>query len=396
MAKILKYTDHATGNLVEVDITAGRMLSTDRDGKRVETKIVENGDYAKELAIQASDMDNQHGYAQNGMRLLDLGTSDVQQAAPMPNYAAGYKNADGVAEVVAPVVMTGKPSSKFYTWDVLDAFQAVDNLAAAPGGVVAEISPRLSNSTYATTEFAVGGFVPTEVQSAADSPLNPMVQLVRRLQQALYIGRETRVYNTVMTAGSYAAAQKTDLVAAGVAFKWNGGASSDPIKNIHDMIESSPMEPTGIVQRLPAQRRGAEVRGEQDRRQADVEHALRLVGHPRPAPDLRRAHEGQGQDHGPHPVHLGQRRAAVPLGRAGPADGRAGHLDRVHLPLGRRCHHGRADGGRLVHPHLLRPEPRPQGRDEGRRHPPGRGGAHLAPVRWPDHRRCPVISRLAP
>jgi hypothetical protein len=246
MAKVIKYTDAETGEIRQVDFVAGTMLATDKEGKVREIKIEENKDYAKELAIQASDMDRQYGLGQNGMRLMDLGTADVQQAAPLPNYASGYRNMEGVAEVVSPVVVSQKPSAKYYAWDVDDAFQALDNLATGPGGAVPEISPRLSNASYSTQSYAVGGFVPTEVQTAADSAINPMVNQVRRCQQALYLGREVRVFNTLMNASSYAAANKTDLT--GVAnSKWNGGSASDPVKNLHDLIEAAAMEPTGIV-----------------------------------------------------------------------------------------------------------------------------------------------------
>jgi hypothetical protein len=248
--QILKFTDEKTGAICEIDLVAGRMLSHGRDGQTVETKVEEMGDgeFRSSLSRYASDIDRRMAMASvaahNKTHLMDLGIADVQQAAPLPNYAAGYRHADGVAEMVSPIVRANQPSAKYYTWDKDDAFQGVDGLEASPGGNVKEISPRVSNSTFTCQQFALSAFVPTEVQAAADAPLRPFQAAIRRVMTGIHIAREVRVQALLGTAGSYATAQKV-TVAPGA--KWNGGATSDPLSDLHQIIENALMEPTGIV-----------------------------------------------------------------------------------------------------------------------------------------------------
>lgn len=243
---ILRFRDDQTNELREIDLSAGVMLSHGADGRVQESRVVEHDEYAKSLARFASEYDRNVGARQRGSHLMDLGVGDVHQAAPLTNYAAGYRNEAGVAEIVSPVIMTAKPSAKYYTWDKDDAFQDVDNVEAAPGAAFGEVSPRLSNATFSTTQYALGGFVPTEIQAAADAPLQPMQNTVRRVVNVLHIAREKRIAALLGTAGSYASAQKVDL-SGDATKKWNGGANSDPVANLHAIIEAALMEPTGIV-----------------------------------------------------------------------------------------------------------------------------------------------------
>lgn len=249
-SNIIRFTDESTGEVCEIDISAGRMLTHRRDGSVVESRVEEDLDVRGALSRFAADYDRRLALsALNGdgrSHLMDLGTGDVHQAMPLPNYASGYANAEGVAEMVSPIVRSNLPSAKYYAWDKDDAFQTVDNLAISPGGNVKEISPRLSNSAFACQQYGIGSFVPTEVQAAADAPLRPFQNAIRRCMNAIHIERESRVQSLVATAASYASAQKVDLSATAAA-KWNGGASADPVANLHSIIENALMEPTGII-----------------------------------------------------------------------------------------------------------------------------------------------------
>lgn len=175
---------------------------------------------------------------------MDLAQSDVHTDAALPNYAAGYKLAAGVADLAAPPIVVDKASNKFNTWDSVNAFRRVLPTGGTAGGQVPEVNPSLSRDTYATVEYALGAFVPTNVQANADAPLKPYQAAINRVMNALKLEREIRVATKLRTTGSW----DTSLVTAlSGTTKWNGGTSSDPIKDLHSLIEASAAPVTGIV-----------------------------------------------------------------------------------------------------------------------------------------------------
>lgn len=175
---------------------------------------------------------------------MDLSQSDVHTDGPLPNYAAGYKLAEGVADIASPVIVVDKASNKFNTWDAANAFRQVIPIGDAPGGAVPEINPTLSSSSYATVSYALGAFVSTEVTANADSPLRPLQAGVRRVMSALQLARENRVATLLTTTANFDSSVYNTL---GAAYKWNGGASSDPVADIHLAMESSQMPLTHMI-----------------------------------------------------------------------------------------------------------------------------------------------------
>lgn len=175
---------------------------------------------------------------------MDLAPADVHTNATLANYAAGYRIADGVADIASPVVMVPKQSNVYYTWDKEADFQRKLPNAASPGGQVSEVNPTLSNATYLTNEYALGGFLPTEVQSNADAPLQPFQKLMQVVVDALRLEREYRVQKLLSTSGNWGSGQVITIAAGS---QWDGGASSDPVLNLHNALENSFLPVTGIV-----------------------------------------------------------------------------------------------------------------------------------------------------
>jgi hypothetical protein len=175
---------------------------------------------------------------------MDLGTSDVHIDSALANYAAGYKQWDGIADAVAPVVPTPKASDKYYTWDKDDVFQEAEDLIIGPGGALKEISPRLSNTSFATVPLGISSFVSTELAANADAPLKVEMAAVRRCMNAIKIGREIRVATVAQASGSWTNGYTTTL---GATAKWNGGSASNPIQDIMTAIENSLTPVLGIA-----------------------------------------------------------------------------------------------------------------------------------------------------
>lgn len=175
---------------------------------------------------------------------MDLAPSDVHTNATLANYAAGYRIADGVADIASPVVMVPKQSNVYYTWDKEADFQRKLPNASSPGGAVSEVNPTLSNATYLTNEYALGGFLPTEVVANADAPLQPFQKMMQVIVDALRLEREYRTMKLLTTSSNWNSGQVITIAAGS---QWDGGAASDPILNLHNAIENSFLPVTGIV-----------------------------------------------------------------------------------------------------------------------------------------------------
>lgn len=177
---------------------------------------------------------------------MDLGTADVHIDAALATYASGYQDvADRlIADQVIPILPVDKKSNKFFTWDRNDVTQDVQSLEVAAGGAVAEISPRLSNSSYVTTSYGVQCAVSTELQANADSALSPERQAMVRCITAINFARERRAAALAMTSGNWTGGFVRALDGT---TKWNGGASSNPIGDLFAAIEASLTDIGGIV-----------------------------------------------------------------------------------------------------------------------------------------------------
>lgn len=175
---------------------------------------------------------------------MDLSPSDVHIDAAMPNVATGYRLDEGAADIALPVITTDKASNKYFQWSNVNAFKRVIPNKAAPGGGVPEINPALSTDSYSTEEYALGAFVPSEVMANADAPLQPMQAAVARVMNALRLEREIRVATLLRTSGSWDSSVVLSLAAGA---KWNGGVSSDPVANLHAIIEAAQMPVTDII-----------------------------------------------------------------------------------------------------------------------------------------------------
>lgn len=175
---------------------------------------------------------------------MDLGPADVHIAAPLPNYASGYKNEQPIADMYAPAMLVDKQQNTYYEFDKKDAFQRTAPTVGSSDGAVAEVSPRFANSTYLTQQYSLGGFVTTEVEANSDAPLRIRQATMRRVINSLVIEREIRAAALATTAGTWDSSVVQTLLAAA---KWNGGASSDPILDLHTRMETSWGVVTGII-----------------------------------------------------------------------------------------------------------------------------------------------------
>jgi hypothetical protein len=170
---------------------------------------------------------------------MDLGIADVHTAATLPNYVGGYHIADGVADIASPSILVPKATDVYYTWNATSDFNRKIPNITSPGGAVPEVNPGIANATYNTVNYALGGFLPTEVQSNADAPLRPFAKMTQIIVDGIRLEREYRVASLLTTSGNWNS-NLVQTIAAGA--QWDGGAAADPLYVLHKAIEQSYME----------------------------------------------------------------------------------------------------------------------------------------------------------
>lgn len=174
----------------------------------------------------------------------DLAIGDVHIPSAMPNIALGYHLEDGVADIALPVVPSAKQSDKFFTWNSANAFTPVAVNMGAAGGAPNEISPGISNTLFTAQEFALASYVPTEIEANADAPLAPYQAAVDMVLAKLRMAREFRVAGLLTDSTKWNANNVLALIAGQ---QWNGGGSTDPVANIHFIMERSYAKISRIV-----------------------------------------------------------------------------------------------------------------------------------------------------
>jgi hypothetical protein len=178
----------------------------------------------------------------------DLGVGDVHIPSALTNFAGGYRLADGVADIAAPVVPVTKASDYYFIWDSANAFNRVLPNQGAPGAAPAEVNPTLSNSKFTTQSYALAACITMEVEANADAPLRPYQAAVVRIMNALRLEREIRVANLLTTSSHF---NSNNVIALAGGAQWNNGPNSDPIANIHSICEKSALPVTRIIMGEP-------------------------------------------------------------------------------------------------------------------------------------------------
>jgi len=180
---------------------------------------------------------------------MDLGQGDVHIDSALSNFATTFRPAGMVADIVAPPVIVARASDKFFQFDPKNTLALVDGTQVAAGADYPTISPALSNTPFQTFGYTLGCLLPTEVISNADAPLNLPVTAVQMVQDRLLLNRENRVKTLAFNTASFVSGQGL-VINLGAAQKWNGGSSSDPVRNIRAIREASLMPVTHTVMDL--------------------------------------------------------------------------------------------------------------------------------------------------
>lgn len=174
---------------------------------------------------------------------LALYPADVSIAEEMDTFLVGYSPYGYRADEAAPILLVDKDTDHYRVFDENDAFQTV-NVAAGIQSDINEVDPITRLETYLVRDRALGAFVPTRTE--ANATYNVRMAAARRIQRALTLDREIRIFGTgglLSTATNFAAGNRA-LIASGA--EWNDGENADPILDIQERIEASAQLVTGI------------------------------------------------------------------------------------------------------------------------------------------------------
>lgn len=236
--------EYATGRLYGMD---GKFQMTlESHGPSGQDSFPEDG--AAQLALYVSGRDAERRAKTLGRKvtmksvdqgrkiLMDLSVTDVHTPALMPNFTGGYRLGEGVADLVSPIIPVVKQSDYYAIWNSANAFQRVAAIQGAPGAMPNLINPGLATTEYKAPEYALGGYLPTEVEANADAPLRPFEALSDMVLDKLVLEREFRVVNQVAASASW---NSNNVLALASGAQWNGGPVADPIANMQYIEEHS-------------------------------------------------------------------------------------------------------------------------------------------------------------
>jgi hypothetical protein len=181
--------------------------------------------------------DDTPGVGRAGERVaLTLSPADVHLPEELSTYMAGYHTPGGFrADDVSKIIPVDHDEDKYRTANTADAFKRVQ-VKGSMQGAIPEIDPGTSLDSYKVVEKFVGSFIPAQVESNATGNFKPRAAAARRCLKALTLDREYDVWDMLTTSGNW---DSSVVLALSAGEKWNGGASANPIANIHSMLEAS-------------------------------------------------------------------------------------------------------------------------------------------------------------
>jgi hypothetical protein len=162
----------------------------------------------------------------NGRKvMLDLGPADV--VTPTTQFTAGIPRPDYIADRISPVRMVKHDRGTFFTENASDAIKIANANASAAGGEPSILEPGFTSTSFATTGYALAAKMPRPLLANADFDLKKMT--LRRIVQALRLGRERRVASLLTTSANW---NSNNLVTVAAGNKWNGGGGANPLADL--------------------------------------------------------------------------------------------------------------------------------------------------------------------
>lgn len=168
-------------------------------------------------------------------------TSD--QLKEIDTWLGGFENFGYLADQIAPVVLVDQEKARRRDFALENVFERVDTRTGRRGAIN-ELEHMSETQPYETTEYALAAYIPYASEAEAVALYNVKLAHSQTISEKLALDREARVMDFMTTLANWEPGNRTTILAAG---KWNGGASSDPLADLHARIRASAGRVTAIV-----------------------------------------------------------------------------------------------------------------------------------------------------
>ena len=175
----------------------------------------------------------------------DFTQANVHVAAALTNFAIDYgsNQSEAIADMAAPVVLVDKASDTYHTYSKQNKLRRVTALLTSEDAGIPEVGPVKSTDTYNTKPYGLSTFIGQGVEANADPGVNPRLRAMARIMNAMVMEREHRCATALMNATTFSG-YTTALTSSNY---WDGGASSDPVKDIYTAQESTLKNPNRMI-----------------------------------------------------------------------------------------------------------------------------------------------------
>lgn len=151
--------------------------------------------------------------------------AQLHSATTLAELAVKYRNADFIADLVAPMTEVERKLVRYWSFDRKDANRITDS-RMAPDGLPNRRTFSATSSTAEVEPFGLHDTIPVSDLEDPEPGIDLEADTVEDLTNDLLLGREKRVADIVTAAASYASANKVTLGTA-----WTS-SSSTPISDI--------------------------------------------------------------------------------------------------------------------------------------------------------------------
>lgn len=155
-----------------------------------------------------------------------LSTSDVYVDPALSNVSVRYSNDTFIADLVLPILKVSKMTGKYYVYDKSNL--RVDNTKRALGAPSNEVDYGVDpTGTFITSDHALKGFIPDQIQDQADAALNPLIDETETITEKMMLDREVGAANLLTSTSTM-----TQNVTLSSTAQWSDYTNSDPIGDV--------------------------------------------------------------------------------------------------------------------------------------------------------------------
>lgn len=166
----------------------------------------------------------------------------TNQTEELDSYLGGYRPMGFAADMVSKVVLVDKEAGTRRDFSLENAFEVVDPRNGRHGAIK-EVDHKSETASYRVSERALASYIPFSTENDAVQLYNVRAASGEMISWKLALWREIEIWTDLTTVANWNAANRTTLLAAA---QWNGGASADPMLELHTRIKASAQVVTDI------------------------------------------------------------------------------------------------------------------------------------------------------